>query len=218
MSTYFSGPRFINTLKEFDKYHPDYNQYIELRNDQGKSTSRKIFYFDILMKLDENTRVKFLNRILEMIEPFDKYRVTAIKALITGEKLETKYTSEKKYADAVSTVFISYSWDSESHKNWVLNLANKLVSEKVNVILDVYELRPGKNLPHFVENSIRKADRIIIIFTPNYKLKAEKRTAGVGYEYSIMNAGLYKNQTDNEKIIPIFRYGSQTESIPEFMQ
>jgi hypothetical protein len=33
-----------------------------------------------------------------------------------------------------------------------------------------------------------------------------------------MNIGLYKNQTGNEKIIPVLRSGSQDESIPEFMQ
>lgn len=73
-------------------------------------------------------------------------------------------------------------------------------------------------MPFFVESSISKAERIIIIFTPNYKLKADKRAGGVGYEYSIMNAGLYKNQTANEKIIPILRDGNMETSIPEFMQ
>ncbi len=73
-------------------------------------------------------------------------------------------------------------------------------------------------MPHFVENNLNKADRIIIIFTKNYKLKADRRTGGVGYEYSIMNVELYKNQTTNEKIIPILREGSTEESIPTFMQ
>ncbi|MEZ4874893.1 MAG: toll/interleukin-1 receptor domain-containing protein [Flavobacteriaceae bacterium] len=222
-STYFSGPRFINTLREFDKYHPDYAQYIDLRNQQGKSTSRRIFYYDILMELDERTRIVFVNRILEMVEPFDKERVIPIKALISGESstaLQSSILVEKKETvlEGTSTVFISYSWDDEKHKQWVLDLADKLMSEGVNVILDRYELRPGKSLPHFVETSIKKADRIIIVFTPNYKLKAEKRAGGVGYEYSIMNAKLYENQTENEKIIPVLRNGDKTKSIPEFMQ
>lgn len=81
-----------------------------------------------------------------------------------------------------------------------------------------YYLKPGKNLPHFVENSISRAERIIIVFTPNYKLKADKRAGGVGYEYSIMNAELYNNQSTNEKIIPVLRRGTKEESIPAFMQ
>lgn len=218
-STYFSGPRFINTLREFDKYHPDYNQYIDLRNSQGKSTSRRIFYYDIIMSLDEGERISFINRILEMVEPFDKERVIPIRTLIKGESPQVKVTaSNEEISEETETVFISYSWDNEEHKEWVKNLADDLCSEGVNVILDRYELRPGKSLPHFVETSISASDRIIIVFTPNYKLKAEKRTGGVGYEYSIMNAELYENQTNNKKIIPVLRAGSKTESIPEFMQ
>jgi hypothetical protein len=217
-STYFSGNRFIKTLQEFEPYHPDYYQYVELRNSQGKSTSRKIYYYDILMDLNESTRIDFVNRILEMVEPFDSARVVPIRNLLGGEKPVQKPKQEEQISDEVPTVFISYSWDNEDHKAWVLNLANSLVNERVNVLLDRYELRLGKNLPHFVENSIKRADRILIVFTPNYKLKAEKRSGGVGYEYSIMNADLYKNQTTNNRIIPILREGQQTDSIPEFMQ
>lgn len=216
--TYFSGPRFINTLKEFNQYHPVYHQYIDLRNEQGKSTSRKIYFYDIIMELDENTRINFINRILEMIEPFEREKAKPIRALIKGEKPTIEKPKKEISNKEVATVFISYSWDSEEHKTWVLELANRLVKEGVNVILDRYELRPGKSLSHFVETSIKKADRIVIIFTPNYKLKAEKRAGGVGYEYSIMNSELYKNQTKNERIIPVLRGGKSTDSIPEFMQ
>ena len=217
-STYFSGPRFINTLKEFNKYHPDYYQYIELRNEQGKSTSRKIYFYDLIMDLDENTRIDFINRILEMVEPFEKEKVEPIRGLIKGEEATIEIPIKENIKEGVATVFISYSWDSEKHKTWVLELANRLVKEGVNVILDRYELRPGKSLPHFVETSIKNANRIIIVFTPNYKLKAEKRAGGVGYEYSIMNSELYKNQTNNERIIPVLRDGESADSIPEFMQ
>lgn len=217
-STYFSGNRFIKTLKEFEPYHPDYYQYIELRNSQGKSTSRKIYYYDILMGLDEPTRIGFIKRILGMVEPFDKERVTPIRALIKGEKPVSKPKLMKEISDEITTVFISYSWDNKDHKKWVLDLANRLVEEGIDVLLDRYELRLGKNLPHFIESSIKKADRILIVFTPNYKLKAEKRSGGVGYEYSIMNADMYQNQTNNEKIIPVLREGDKKKSIPEFMQ
>lgn len=114
-------------------------------------------------------------------------------------------------------VFISYSWDSEDHKKWILALAVRLAADGIKVILDRFHLRPGKNLQHFVEQSIEQAHRIIIVFTPNYKLRADKRTGGAGYEYSIMNADLYKNLATNEKIIPVLRKGSMIESIPVFM-
>lgn len=115
-------------------------------------------------------------------------------------------------------LFISYSWDDEDHKDWVLNLANRLRKDGVDVILDRYYLRPGKNLPHFVENSLRKSNRIAIILTPNYKKKAEGRIGGVGQEYSLMNNELLNDIAGNERIIPLLRKGASKESIPQFLQ
>jgi hypothetical protein len=221
-ATYFSGARFINTVREFEPYFPDYNQFITQRNQEGKSTSRKIFYYDILLGIKEETRIKVVNRILEIVKPFETDKAEKLEELLGQKKeVEKVVATPTKTIETLSTnptVFISYSWDNEPHKEWVLNLANQLCEDGVDVILDRYFLKPGKSLPHFVEQSISKAKRIIIVFTPNYKLKADKRTGGVGYEYSIMNADLYKNQTSNEKIIPLLRAGSLEDSIPTFMQ
>ena len=220
-ATYYSGPKFINTVREFEPYFPSYTQFIEKRNLEGKSTSRKIFYYDILLGLKEEMRFNVVNRILEIIKPFQNEKVEMIEKLL-GKKVVKKEIIEPTVAEKESSdnpkVFISYSWDNEEHKEWVLNLADRLCNDGIDVILDRYYLKPGKNLPHFVETSISKAERIIIVFTPNYKLKADKRDGGVGYEYSIMNADLYKNQTANKKIIPVLRTGSKAESIPAFMQ
>lgn len=118
----------------------------------------------------------------------------------------------------VPTIFISYSWDSEEHKDWVLQLSDNLYANGIRVILDRYTLRAGKHISSFVENAISKSDKVIIIFTPGYKLKADKREGGVGYEYSIINNELYQNITTQKKIIPILKTGSSHESIPQFMQ
>lgn len=215
-ATYFSGPRFIDTVRVFEPYFPDYSQFINQRNLEGKSTSRKIFYYDILLSLSDESRSKTINRILEITKPFEHEKVSQIENIL-GNKSDD-FKNEESGSNKNPSVFISYSWDDETHKEWVLELAKKLCSDGINVILDRFFLKPGANLPHFVENNISKADRIIIIFTKNYKLKADRRTGGVGYEYSIMNVDLYKNQTSNEKIIPILREGSTDESIPTFMQ
>jgi TIR domain len=115
-------------------------------------------------------------------------------------------------------VFISYSWDSEDHKSWVLNLANSLRLNGVDVILDRYYLSPGKNLPLFVEKSIKTSQRVIVIFTPEYKRKAEARLGGVGHEYSLINNTVLKDIANNEVVIPILRSGTTDDSIPELLQ
>lgn len=115
-------------------------------------------------------------------------------------------------------VFISYSWDNEDHKEWVLNLANQLRENGVDVILDRYYLRPGKNLSYFVEDSLRKCNRIITVLTPNYKAKAENRGGGVGQEYSLINNNLVSNIKENDKVIPVLKVGVRSDSIPDFFQ
>jgi len=123
-----------------------------------------------------------------------------------------------KEEDENPIVFISYSWDDEPHKKWVLDFANKLRSDGVDVILDRYHLTPGANLSFFVEDSLRKSNRIILVLTPNYKGKAEQRKGGVGQEYSIINTETVKNIANNERVIPILRKGSSDDSIPIFFQ
>ncbi len=115
-------------------------------------------------------------------------------------------------------VFISYSWDNDEHKEWVLNLANKLRTNGIDVILDRYYLQPGVNVPFFVEDSIRKSNRMIIVLTPNYKQKAEGRKGGVGREYSLINASLAGSIVENERIIPILRKGTPQESVVDFLR
>lgn len=115
------------------------------------------------------------------------------------------------------TVFISYSWDSESHKEWVLNLANQLLHNGVGVILDQYDLGAGKNMTHFMEVSIQKAPKVLLILTPNYNIKASGKLGGVGFEYSMISQNLFEIQ-DNSKFIPILRSGSIKQSAPPYIK
>lgn len=48
---YFSGPRFISKVREIDSYFPDYHQFLNDRNKTGKSSSRKSYFYDILLAL-----------------------------------------------------------------------------------------------------------------------------------------------------------------------
>lgn len=214
-STYFSGPKFISVVQEFKPFFPDYPQYFKLREQERRSTSRKDYFQDILTELDPNIRDLVITKILTMVRPFEPTSVAEIDRLLGTEPLPIDIENG---TPRNPLIFISYTWDDEPHKEWVLKLANRFISDGIETILDRHELRLGRNMPHFMERSIAKADKVLIIFTPGYKAKADNRTGGAGYEYSIMNADLYHNQTTNEKIIPILRAGSQRESIPAFMQ
>ncbi|OQP44152.1 hypothetical protein A4H97_33660 [Niastella yeongjuensis] len=113
-------------------------------------------------------------------------------------------------------VFVSYSWDSETHRKWVLGLSERLREDGIESILDQWHAIPGDNLPEFMETAIRENDFVIIICTPKYKQKADKRQGGVGYEGDIMTgeAFVMKNR---RKFIPILREGEWKDSAPSWI-
>jgi len=116
------------------------------------------------------------------------------------------------------TVFISYSWDNEKHKAWVLKLANYLIEKAgCNVLLDQFDLTAGKELTYFMENGLEKADKVLIILTEGYKERADARTGGTGFEYSLISQGLYDLQANNDKFIPVLRQGTKKTSTPIFL-
>jgi TIR domain len=114
-------------------------------------------------------------------------------------------------------IFISYSWDNEAHKEWVLNLANVLSEKGLYVLFDRYDLQAGKNLTHFMERSISEADKVLMIMTPNFKIKAEGQKGGVGFEYSICRQEMFEKQ-DSIKFIPVLRSLDRRSSTPVFLR
>lgn len=70
-------------------------------------------------------------------------------------------------------VFISYSWDSEEHQDWVVELVNTLrstygIDAKCDVLLD----KP--NLFSMMVQEARLNDKIVIVDTKRYTEKADK--------------------------------------------
>ena len=63
---YFSGPKFLGIIKEFDSTYPDYTQYMEYRKNKKLSTSRKNYFFDILSVFQDDVREKIIARIYEV--------------------------------------------------------------------------------------------------------------------------------------------------------
>lgn len=99
-------------------------------------------------------------------------------------------------------VFISYSWTSEEYKATVLQLAEALVDKSVDVILDRWDLRPGQDRFAFMEQSIEKADKVLVLCDKQYAEKANAREGGVGTETAIITPDVYGNH-DQEKFIPV---------------
>lgn len=116
----------------------------------------------------------------------------------------------------IPKVFVSYSHDSREHKKWVLDLATRLRSTGIDALIDQWELKPGDDLAHFMEQNLAAADHVVMICTKIYVEKANAGIGGVGYEKMIITSDLIK-RIDSNKVIPVIRQ-SGTREVPTFLK
>lgn len=116
-----------------------------------------------------------------------------------------------------SQVFISYSHDDDAHKNWVLQLATRLRSNGVDVILDRWNLTLGKDVASFMENGLSISKRVLCVCSEIYVDKANNKSSGVGYEKQIMTAELMDN-LNTDWIIPIIKNNNSSKKLPIFLK
>jgi SEFIR domain len=103
-------------------------------------------------------------------------------------------------------VFISYSWTSSTHEQWVLELAQRLSGDGIVVILDKWDLREGQDKHAFMEQMVKDVsiNKVLVICDRVYQEKADSRSGGVGTETQLISKKVYEN-TGQEKFIPIVR-------------
>lgn len=111
-------------------------------------------------------------------------------------------------------VFISYSHDSPVHKQWVANLANRLIKSGIYALIDQWDLRIGDSIVSYMERGISLADFVLIICSENYVEKSGKKEGGVGYETAIITAETLQGQ--RKKVIPIIR-NNPKKKLPDFL-
>lgn len=101
-------------------------------------------------------------------------------------------------------LFISYSWSSQAHEQWVINLATELTESGVHVILDKWDLKEGNDSVAFMERMVTdpKITKVVIICDEVYASKADGRNGGVGTETQIISREVYENQ-DQGKFVAV---------------
>ena len=79
----------------------------------------------------------------------------------------------------MTKVFISYAWESEEHLEWVKALANRLLSDGIDAVLDQYDLELGDRLPQFMEQSVRSSDYVLIVCTQHISRRPMRESVGL---------------------------------------
>ena len=120
----------------------------------------------------------------------------------------TDTVSVQKHVDETAgarpRVFISYAWKNEQHQKWVVDLATALRRDGVDVVLDVWDLKPGHDKFQFMERMVtdNSIDHVLIVCNPAYAEKADGRKCGVGDETQIITPEVYK-KTESSKFVPV---------------
>lgn len=120
-------------------------------------------------------------------------------------------------------VFISYTHDSQAHKDNVLTLSDRLRSEGVDSHIDQYEVSPPEGWPTWMRRQIMDADLVLVVCTDTYRRRYEGReVAGKGlgakWEGGFISQELYESQGRNSKFIPVVFSRDGVEHIPAEMR
>lgn len=101
--------------------------------------------------------------------------------------------------------FISYSWSSPQHEQWVIDLATELRQAGVDVILDKWDLKEGHDAIVFMEKMVTdpKIKKVIIVSDRVYAQKADSRKGGVGTETQIISKEIYDTVEQDKFVVVI---------------
>lgn len=117
-------------------------------------------------------------------------------------------------------VFISYSWSSKAHEDFVVRFCKELLNKGIDVVLDKWHLKPGNDKYAFMEKMVNddSIDKVLIISDKTYTEKANRRKGGVGTESQIISKEMYE-KINQEKFIPVVvEYDEQDNAtLPTFL-
>ncbi|MCB1179460.1 MAG: TIR domain-containing protein [Leptospiraceae bacterium] len=124
--------------------------------------------------------------------------------------------------EKVPKTFISYSWDSEEHKEKMLQLAESLREAGVDCALDQFETSPEEGWAKWMINQVNEADYVLMVCTETYHRRAtgheeEGKGKGVTWEGAVITNLVYNSNSKNNKFIPVLFNIEDQKYIPIFL-
>ena len=129
----------------------------------------------------------------------------------------------KKRIIAMETpkVFISYSWHPKENQIRVEQLVERLFSDGVHCVIDIYDLQDGQDKNIFMEKMVNdpSVKKVLLICNKEYTEKANARKGGVGIESTIVSEEIYNNAEQTKFIPVIFEYDEKGKPyLPTFVK
>jgi hypothetical protein len=117
-------------------------------------------------------------------------------------------------------VFISYSHDSPEHAARVLALADQLIRDGLDCVLDQYVGDPPEGWPKWMERELAQADFVVVICTKTYHSRVmgtetPGKGLGVRWESLLTYQDIYDAGGENSRFLPIVFAAEQEQYIPK---
>ena len=119
------------------------------------------------------------------------------------------------------TVFISYSHDSEEHRERVLALSERLREDGIETILDQYvNGSPPGGWPRWMLDQLDAADSVIVVCTETYyrRFRGHEEPGkgkGVDWEGALITQEIYDRRSRTLKFVPVLLAAADEDWIPE---
>jgi hypothetical protein len=110
-----------------------------------------------------------------------KTHVTQRDSRIVGDVLRL-LSSDK---DKKISIFISYAYESDEHKERIISFTNKLQRMGFNATMDEFLKRDHPNIDEMMTEGL-KCEKVIIILSEKYKEKADNNKGGVWKEFKMI--------------------------------
>ncbi|WP_412476633.1 hypothetical protein [Flavobacterium sp. TBRC 19031] len=114
---YMTGSEFLNVAREINEDLPlSYTKYIDNRRDEGKSTSRQEYYWDIIDEMTEEQKHEFFQAMIKILTPRVPQEIglltelfdTEENAVIVKKAVPSKDMPEAMYLDVLETLHSTY--------------------------------------------------------------------------------------------------------------
>ncbi len=119
----------------------------------------------------------------------------------------------------MTKVFISYSHDSDEHRDFVRSISDRFRKEGLDCLIDLYlNGFPPEGWQRWMESQIESADFVLLVCTETYlrRYRGQKTDGGRGvtFEGVVISQTLYDHYYRNTKFIPIIPANGRLEHVP----
>lgn len=128
---------------------------------------------------------------------------------LQGEEAETTDEVPPK-------VLISYSHDSDAHRDSILELSNRLREDGIDCTIDQYlNGAPPEGWAAWMEKQIEQSDFVLVMCTPIYLQRFRREVKGSGrgvaFEGVVITQHLYESYNYNTKFLPMIPEGGDAD-------